>query len=242
MLSIEFNIVNKYKMKLTLGPDKYKTDFDFFIPETDHIGILASGGLDSAILICLIIEELKRTNRLDSTKISTYTVLKFDGAMAYAARNIEWIENHYNIKLDVNNNIENNDMSAGRVSKDSVAKLMQENPNTVFYIGANHQADPSVKTFKHNLKIKVPYTETEYLKFPFLNMIKPNMVNLYFQFSVRDLISYTHSCTASMTDFCYDCYACEERAWAFEELNINPTFIPIDKFKLTWFPGGQGWY
>lgn len=229
-------------MKFILGPKKYQTEFNFTIPESSKIGIFASGGLDSGILLCLIIEELIQTNRIHLVEIHTYTVLKFDGAMAYAERLFEWIQNFYKITLHIHNNIDNNDMALGRVSKYTIEKIMSENPNTVFYLGMNYQADPSIKTFKHNLRVKGPTSDLEFLKFPFLYMIKPNMVDLYFKLGVQDLIPLTHSCTSSMTDFCNDCYSCEERAWAFEELNISPTFIPIDKSKLTWFPGKQGWY
>ena len=224
-------------MKLLLGPDKYKTEFEFYIPPTEKIGVFVSGGLDSAILLCLIIEELKLTNRLESTDIATYTAMKYDGSLAYAPRIVELIKEHYKIPITINNNIPNDGIEADQVSSTCVYSIMSNSPDRIFYMGINRQVSPEIKKFNVNLNIDYP-DETDQIKFPFLNMIKPNIVDLYLKFNLEHLIPYAHSCTGLLHTLCNKCYSCEEREWAYEELNLKPTFIPVELSKLTWFRGG----
>ena len=211
-------------MKYTLGPKKYETEFTFTIPETEKIGVFVSGGLDSAILLCMIVQELQETNR--AIPIETFTVKKHDGSTEYAPCVINWIKYHYNIDIIINNHIENEDIDDGRVGRECIMSLLEQNPSTLFYMGISRQPSPDIKVFHNNLMIKYP-DEFGQLKFPFLNMIKPNMVDLYSKLNVSELIPFTHSCTVLADDFCDNCYSCEERAWAFEELNINSTFKPL---------------
>ena len=101
-------------MHLILGPDGLTTELNFKIPivtlknnKVNRVGVFVSGGLDAAALLCLIISELKATNRLDSTGITAFTIIKDDGSTYYAQRVIDKISNHFGISITHVNNLLN---------------------------------------------------------------------------------------------------------------------------------------
>jgi tRNA(Ile)-lysidine synthase TilS/MesJ len=95
-------------MILTLGPANLSTEFNFSIPENkEKIYVYLSGGLDSAALLCLILTELKNTDRLNSTTVVCFTVVKNDGSTFYAKRIIEQIAKLFDKEIQHENNITN---------------------------------------------------------------------------------------------------------------------------------------
>ena len=60
--------------------------------------------------------------------------------------------------------------------------------------------------------------EREGLVTPFLHTYKYHLIDLYYKFSVQELIVPTHSCTTLTAGRCNDCNWGWERAWAFDQL------------------------
>lgn len=215
-------------MKLVLGPDHLKTNFDFTISETDIIGIFLSGGLDSTVLLCLIIEELRLTKRLDKTRIIAFTVKKPTDEPKYASRMLDLICNHYQTIVEHDNFLENTEehYKKGRMDPEQINNALQKYKNIILYWGINNMPSKEIKTF--NCELKVKYEKVKYIdciNSPFLNMLKPQIIDLFYKLKVEHLIPYTHSCSRIPIGNCNSCYSCEERQWGFDELNIiNPKF------------------
>lgn len=226
-------------MKLTLDPEKFKTQFEFSIPENiTRIGITVSGGLDSTILAYLILKEIELTQRTNSIDVKLFTIIKNDGSTYYAARIVNELKKIFPAqKLTYVNNCSNGDVWDGRATV-GITLLYSRNDTDVLYTGVNRQVSPEIKRFKNRLKIYYQ-DEKRWYKAPFLNMKKPNMLDLYYKLGVESLIPFTHTCTTSLLSKCNACYSCEEREWAFNELNkIDNTFIQPEisdiSFNGTW--------
>ena len=89
-------------MLIELGIAPFDYELDFTIPEADNVGLFLSGGLDSAALLCLIIEELNNTNRANMP-IHIWTCNKPPDPVN-GARMVDIISREYNRELIYHNN------------------------------------------------------------------------------------------------------------------------------------------
>lgn len=200
------------------------THINFEIPECEKIGISLSAGLDSLLLLILIIEELKRTNRLNTVEIIALTTEKKSGETEYASRMVNLINEKYNITINHRNNVPNSpEMEAdGIADPQNIVDLYNEfNGKIRIYTGANNS---------NNSPYKLPftYTQDECWYSPFLNLSKNQMIEMLYELSTEDLIPYAHSCSQQANGDCKNCYSCLERQWGFDQLGIeNPECIPL---------------
>jgi len=206
-------------MILNLANGSLNTVLDFSIPsylpdvgDITNISVLVSGGLDSGALLCLILSELKETGKLDVLPITCYTGMKYDGATFYASRLIAKVSDYFSCNIVHKNNIHNDIIETGRFRF-----VTANSPNSVVYAGISRMVPETIKQFKNKLKVIYP-DEFGRFKFPFLNMAKPQILDIYYKLGCEDIIQYTHSCVTMAVGKCNNCYSCEEREWAFTEL------------------------
>lgn len=216
-------------MNLILGPDNLSTEFKFLLPDFENsrfkqIGIYSSGGLDSTALICLILTELKNTNLLGTIPVTCFTVVKAEGSTYYSQRVIEKISEHFDYKVNHVNNVENDSAARdyGRVGRTPIFKIRGIYKDTALYMGINRMASDDIRPFTQVLQLY--YKDQPFLyNSPFLNMHKPQILDLYFKLGCEDIIQYTHSCTVQALGACGECYSCNERKWGFDALGeIDP--------------------
>ena len=55
---------------------------------------------------------------------------------------------------------------------------------------------------------------------PFKDLFKHQVVSLYLEHGVLDLLSETHSCTKLSSGRCGECFQCAERDWACRQVGI----------------------
>jgi 7-cyano-7-deazaguanine synthase in queuosine biosynthesis len=209
-------------MQLIIGPDHLSTTLDFTIPETNIVGIFMSAGLDSTSLLCLILEELKNTNRLNTVPVIAFTVYKHTFETVYATRMIKLISTHYGIDIIHENNLTNTEpfLSWGLINSHDHIKRINEKygKDITLYMSVNNMPPENIKKFKGRLGFVYQNTVNNYR--PFLNLYKPQMINIMYKLKVEFLIPYTHSCSRQPIGKCNACYSCEERAWGFEQLGL----------------------
>lgn len=216
-------------MILNLGPLKYSRQFEFTLSGKPIVGIFLSGGLDSAALLCLIIEELIKTKKIEETKVVAFTVFKPTGEIDYAKRILHLITSHYKIEIEHIDNLQNSEpyLSLGRFDPSQIKKMYDRYNNDIeIYLAANNMPKKNTTDFKGQLGFE--YTVSEFCSFPFLDLLKPQMIDILYKLNVDFLIPYSHSCSKQMISRCNNCYSCEERSWGFNSLDINdPDTIPL---------------
>lgn len=218
-------IINKKQiMILTLGPSNLQKEFKFLISEfVKDLGIFVSGGLDSAALLCLILTFLKNNERLNTTNVKCFTVQKNDGSMFYADKVVKSVSTFFNKNL-IHNNYINNDESSileGRVGLNTIIKIRKENPGWL-YMGVNNMAPSNIRPFSQTLNIV--YRLSPYYSSPFINLHKPQILDIFYKLNCVDIIKSTHSCTVDPDKHCGTCYSCAERKWAFDSLGKKDPF------------------
>ena len=178
-----------------------------------RIGVLVSGGLDSALMYYLI---KKLTLSDDRYSVIPYTIIRNDGSSRYAQPVIDYvheilgIEQQYATKLDIDE----------ADSELQVAAGMRELRNTdrnLIYIGIIQTLE------EHALHdVPKPYVpiNSELFKYPLKDLNKSHIVQLIVQLGLEKLFTLTHSCVYDIDTPCGDCNRCNERAWAFTQLGL----------------------
>ena len=207
-------------MELAIGPNDLEVNFKFTIPaDIYEIVLYLSGGLDSATLLCLILTELKNTQRLGQTNIKCVTVVKNDGSMQYSTDIVKHISLLFNKEIEhVNNCVNDEDsITKGRVGVYAIKEIWKRSgPNTKSYMAVNKMAPSDIRPFRQELL--VVYKESPYYDSPFLNLHKPQILDILFKLNCESVIPYTHTCTVIVEGRCNQCYSCAERSWAFSLL------------------------
>jgi hypothetical protein len=177
------------------------------------IGVLVSGGLDSALLYYLIRKLTLSDNRFS---VVPYTITRNDGSSRHAQPVIDYIheilgiEQQYSTKLDIDEPDSELQVAAG------MRELCNTGPNLI-YIGIIQTLE------EHALhSIHKPYvpTNSERFNYPLKDLNKAHVIQLIIQLGLEKLFTLTHSCVYDIDIPCGTCNRCNERAWAFSQLGL----------------------
>jgi hypothetical protein len=204
--------------KYHCGPGKDHKQFNIDLPETpSRIGVMFSGGADSTILLFLICRENKLMGNIHT--IVPMTVPKVDGAEFYSKRVLDYFAANLGYALPSPILVGNMKSTHDKLVSSGIAETMAFGFVDVLYVGENQNPPdefPMKGMYPNRLKSN-PYNEKKVV-FPFLPLYKTHTISLYFQFGLSKLLAITHSCTAGPFGRCMECFACDERKWAFDQL------------------------
>lgn len=196
------------KFFIECGYGIYNTKFRFNLSFVQRrLGVLVSGGLDSAILYYLV-----RTLADERYTVTPFVINRNDKADSFALNVINYVNTFLNkpnqdiTYVDINETDSNLQVWAG------TKKIEELNVNKI-YVGL-------IQTLpEHALNVPTPVIPAESLKttYPFRNLNKSHIVDMIFKLGLEELFKITHSCVYNNTR-CNVCNRCNERRWAFNEL------------------------
>jgi hypothetical protein len=178
-------------------------------------GIMLSGGLDSAIMMYLIIRDNPLIN------LQPFTIPKFDGAALYANP----IITHFNKKFDLS-------IPSTILVGDPTVHHRQQSTTAIKDIFNNHSVDILFSAINQNppklnnspdAPKRVTKSDNPRIIFPFITLYKDAILHLMYDNQQEDLINITHTCTEQQHGRCEQCWQCSERKWAFKQLNKEDT-------------------
>lgn len=176
-----------------------------------NYGIMLSGGLDSSVLLYLLIR--KNPN----IKIQPFTIPKKDGAMLY----VNSIIDHFNQKFDLNipHTITVGDPDAyHRYQSSTAIKEIFEKYQIDFIFNALNKV-PKELADVPGVPIRTSKSDHSKIILPFVDLYKTDILKIMFNERQEDLMTLTHSCTEQTDRRCGSCWQCQERSWAFKQLN-----------------------
>lgn len=176
-------------------------------------GVMLSGGLDSAVLLCLILKENK------DIKIQPFTIPKHDGALLYINSIIAYINKECQVQIPETIVVGNQNLPHNEQGPSAVKEIKQKYDIDYLFFGSNKNP-PVMLEGLNPVRIK---TADPSILCPFFDMYKTDIVNLAVEHGLQYLFEITHSCTELQTGRCNTCWQCRERAWAFNTLNITDT-------------------
>lgn len=178
-------------------------------------GILLSGGLDSAILLYLLV----RVN--PEIQIQPFTIAKTDGAALYADPVIEHFNKKFNQAIPKTIIVGDPTVHHRQQSTTAVKDIFEKHPVDYLFIGIN-QNPPTLASLPGAPKRDTESTNPQII-FPFVSMYKDQILDLMYKYQQEDLADITHSCTEQSQGRCNKCWQCTERAWAFNQLKKEDT-------------------
>jgi len=220
-----------------VGPDWDRRVINVKIPkDIDEVGLLVSGGMDSAILLyCLLKFNPEK-------RIKTFCVPRLADDAETHSKNV-----HKKIrKLLPYSRLDDPELIGEPTDKDSVPAtrlLIQSERFKLIYDGLNHQV-PLGFNFGLPERHLVAYARGsrpwrldpevighDKIICPLLPLYKYHIIDMYYKLDAEELILPTHSCTDERVGRCFshyntdahelvnNCMWCCERAWGFEQLN-----------------------
>lgn len=173
-------------------------------------GIMLSGGLDSAILLYLI---LKQEPNID---LQSFTIPKHDGAALYADPILEYFNQKFSIDLPKTILVGDPNAYHRDQSKTAVRDIFQHHPVDFLFIAIN-QNPPELDSLP-GAPQRDRQSKDARVIFPFVDLYKDQILKILFEEQLDELIDLTHSCTEQQQGRCRQCWQCTERVWAFSRL------------------------
>lgn len=199
------------KISLQCGPINDQRLFNFKLNFLRRrIGVLVSGGLDSALLYYLI----------QSMVDERYSVTPFiitrdnDGSDLYAQPIIDYVHKILNKPKQNATLLYITETNSELQVVAGMRELKKHNINLT-YIGL-------IETLpEHSIGVPNTYkpTDTYDFVYPFKNLNKTHIVDLIIKLGQKELFNITHSCVYKRNR-CGICNRCRERQYAFDELDL----------------------
>lgn len=180
-------------------------------------GILLSGGLDSAILLYLLISIEPNIN------IQPFTIDKVDGAKKYVGPIIDHFNRKFNLSIPDTILVGDPTVYHRQQSATAVKEIFLSYPVDCLFIGINKNP-PELESLDGAPKRDTKSTNPR-IMFPFVDMYKDEILAIMYKHQQEDLVNITHSCTELQEGRCNKCWQCTERAWAFDQLKKEDTGI-----------------
>lgn len=203
-------LINKTYLKIQCGPDHDKRLFQFHLPYLrKKIGVLVSGGLDSAVLYYLIHKLNEQGGK--SHRIQPFLMKRQEGSATYGPKIINYVHEVFNIHLDIVD-VGDHNMNEDRQIWSAINQVSKRHDVNVLFVG-------SIETMEiHTIGWRPPVVAIDSEDFinPFKNLNKSHVVDLAYQLGQEQLLTLSHSCIYQIR--CNQCLSCQERAWGFSEL------------------------
>jgi hypothetical protein len=183
-------------------------------PEYKVANILFSGGMDSTILLYLLAKEIHQNNYDIKINCSAFGNSANRKNLKFI---INYIQNRFNVKILLFINKQQYWIR-------DIVKEILDIYGGVVYSGCNKVVEGNFTPTKYIQYDTPPVRGPAYNEYhirPFIDMDKIELMNIYVQENVLDLLKMTHSCGIPSDTHCGECYFCMERIWAANSLNIK---------------------
>jgi len=178
---------------------------------TKKYGLLLSGGLDSAVLLYLLIKQCSTIN------LQPFTIPKHDGSALYADLIIDHFNKKFGLSIPRTIFVGNPDAHHTEQSTTAIIEIFKNHKVDYLFMGVNTNP-PELDNLNGAPKRKLESTDPKLL-YPFAHMLKDEIIKIMLDEGQEDLADITHSCTEKKIGRCGRCWQCTERAWAFKQLD-----------------------
>lgn len=178
-------------------------------------GVLLSGGLDSAILLYIIIRDYPTID------IQPFTIPKHDGAILYANPVIDHFNKKFNLTIPKTIAVGDPNVYHRLQSKTAVKEIFETYAVDKLFIAIN-QNPPELADLP-GAPQRDQKSDNPKILFPFVDLYKDDILKIMIDEDQLDLADITHSCTEQQVGRCNRCWQCTERAWAFNQLGLLDT-------------------
>jgi len=202
-------------MNIICGPKNDQRTVTITLPKNkSRIGVLVSGGLDSAILYYLLLLENKLRSNIH--EILPITVMRKEGSKYFSSLVIGHVNQAFQIPYTDPLIVGDNTLPEEEQVKSGVNQALTQGFDIV-YAGVIEQLPQHMVNWQ-----PIPSKETTKFKIPFQSINKSHIIDIIIKFKQEPLFYITHSCSGEQSQVgrCNGCNGCNERLWGFEQLNL----------------------
>jgi hypothetical protein len=188
-------------------------EFELDIPrKKNKIGVMLSGGADSAILLYLLVRFFPET------KFIPLTVPRYDGAYIYTPSIVDHINTTCNSQIPVPMKLGNPDLPHSEQAQSGIDIAFKYDIVDYVFWGTQSPPPKEIVDLGGLYPIRKENKDLERVSTPFFHLYKTDTIELYYRYDQIELLKLTHSCTEKQIGRCMNCYQCQERIWAFNQL------------------------
>jgi hypothetical protein len=204
-------------MIIFCGPENDKRTITLTLPEEKtKIGVLVSGGLDSAILYYLMLLENEKTGNMHD--IFPVSMLRKEGSKYFSNIVIGYVNSQFKIPFVEPQLVGDNSLPDDQQIKSAVVQLLEVEGFNMVYVGVIEQLPQHMIEWQ-----PIPSKENKKFKTPLVSFNKSHIIDLIVQFKQESLFYITHSCSYKKFQIgrCNRCNGCNERSWGFSQLGLT---------------------
>ena len=199
----------KTRLIVDCGPDSDRRTLNIWLhPLRKRVGVLVSGGMDSALLYYLLVKLNAEAGF--THKITPYTILRKDGSPQYAPDIINYVHDLFNLPQTTTEIVGDPALSENMQVETGATDALKK--SNILYMGLIEE----LAAFTIGWRDPIKWNNSDSRLYPLTDLTKSHIVDLIVQFKQEKLFELTHSC--NMPGKCYNCNGCNERSWGFEQM------------------------
>ena len=199
----------KSKLIVECGPALDRRILNIWLhPLRKRVGVLVSGGMDSALLYYLLVKLNAEAGF--THKITPYTILRKDGSPQYAPDIINYVHDLFNLTLITTEIVGDPTLSENMQVETGATDALKK--SNILYMGLIEE----LAAFTIGWRDPIKWNNSDSRLYPLKDLNKSHIVDLIVQFKQEKLFELTHSC--NMPGKCYNCNGCNERSWGFDQM------------------------
>jgi 7-cyano-7-deazaguanine synthase in queuosine biosynthesis len=178
-------------------------------PLRKRVGVLVSGGMDSALLYYLLVKLNAEAGF--THKITPYTIIREQGSIEYSQTIVDYVNNLFDLPTLIIETVGNNALPENQQVESGCRDVLTK--SNIIYLGLIEELEIHTIGWRPPIKWK----ESENRLYPFKDLNKSHLVDLIFQFKQEKLFELSHTCNMPGPR-CGACNGCNERRWGFEQM------------------------
>lgn len=189
------------------------------LPKSGRVGILTSGGIDSSVMLAMVLMTRKLEN--PDLPFVALNVKRGFGTERFSKVMISKMEEHFEMEIPFEHLDIAPDVPHYKCLTEPVVPLLDQGTITKVF-----SADTSNPTAFNHEQAPNRTPVSDQFKFrrwglPFLHCDKSHVVALMHQLNLGFIETLSHTCFAQDEYRCKVCFQCEERAWAYKTLQLT---------------------
>jgi hypothetical protein len=208
-----------YSIETGLG--SFKKTITIELPKVKRVGVLVSGGADSAILL-YILAKLNLENG-SPCELIPFTVPKTDGAIVFARGVVDHVNQALNCNLPQTTVVGDPTLHHSQQVSSGREEAFDNYDVDIIVYGSQQTPPKDELLVDWEYPIRPDQIHYSIAYCPFALVDKRHTIDLYRIFNKMDLLAVTHSCTEKPSGRCGKCLYCQERAWALKSNLLEDT-------------------
>lgn len=176
----------------------------------ERVGVFVSAGTDSTLLLFLLLRE----NITAKKQLTLFCIPKHDGAADYIHACVNAVCERVGAQRPPLFFVGNPDWDHTYIVQRAWGEVATRGIVDKIFLADNIPPKAHLPGLQ---PIRGRSTDPKICQ-PFFEKTKDELIALYYEHEIEDLLKLTHTCTEQREGFCDKCWQCSERAWAFERL------------------------